>query len=165
MSEQKRETFGRVRMIEILASAADGDTLPLVVTGASMTPFLFHQRSMVYLKKDLSFVPKRGDIVFFAREDLTLVLHRVVALNEDGTLLINGDAQSWTEVIRPDQILAHVTHIRRRVKVFSVNARFYRMMVRLWMPLRRAHPLLMKPFLYVNSAIFKLSRRYRELYR
>ena len=51
------------------------------------------------------------------------------------------------------------------MKVFSVNARFYRMMVRLWMPLRRAHPLLMKPFLYVNSAIFKLSRRYRELYR
>ena len=90
---------------------------------------------------------------------------KVVALNEDGTLLINGDAQSWTEVIRPEQILAHVTHIRRRVKVFSVNARFYRMMVRLWMPLRRAHPLLMKPFLYVNSAIFKLSRRYRELYR
>lgn len=165
MSEKKRETFGRSQMIEIMTSARDGDTFPLVVTGGSMVPFLFDKRSMVYLKKDSTFNPQRGDIVFFAREDLSLVLHRVVEQREDGTLLINGDAQSWTEVIRPEQILAHVTHIRRRVRVFSVNGRFYRAMVRLWMPLRRAHPLLMKPFFYANCVIFKLSRRYRALYR
>ena len=153
-----------VHVLEILTSARDGDTFPLLVTGGSMVPFLFDQRSFVYLERDSKYVPKKGDIVFFVRSNGKLILHRVVEVREDGTLLINGDAQEWTEVICREQILAHVTHIRRRVRVFSVNAPFYRLAVKLWMPLRKAHPKLMVPFFYFNCVIFKLSRRYREAY-
>lgn len=164
MSDNKHDSIDREQLIRILAEAKDGDRFPLLVTGGSMVPFLFDQRSLVFLEKDSAYVPQRGDIVFFARPNLSLVLHRVVEVREDGTLLINGDAQSWTEVISPDQILAHVTHIQRRVKPFSVENSFYRFAVKLWMPLRRAHPVLMKPFFYANCLIFKLSRRYRAKY-
>lgn len=165
MMDITHDTLNREQMIRFLLSAKDGDKFPLLVTGGSMVPFLFDQRSFVFLEKDSSYVPQKGDIVFFARPDMTLVLHRVVELREDGTLLINGDAQRWTEVITPDQILAHVTHIQRRTKPFSVENPFYRFMVRLWMPLRDAHPVLMKPFFYLNCVIFKLSRRYRNTYK
>jgi hypothetical protein len=164
MNQTGHDSLDRIQMLEILRAARDGDRIPLLVTGGSMIPFLFDQRSIVYLEKDSHYVPKKGDIVFFARPDLSLVLHRVVELRKDGTLLINGDAQRWTEVIHPDQILAHVTHIRRRVRVFSVENPYYRCMVKLWMPLRKAHPVLMVPFFYANCLLFKLSRRYRDLY-
>lgn len=164
MNQDNRDTFDRAQILGILLSAKDGDRFPLLVTGASMVPFLFNQRSLVFLEKDTGYVPKKGDIVFFARPDGAMVLHRVLEVREDGTLLINGDAQSWTEVIVPEQILARVTHIRRRVRVFSVNAPLYRLAVKLWMPLRKLHPILMVPFFYANCVIFKLSRRYRNLY-
>ena len=164
MNSSKHDTLDRAQIIHILTSAKDGDRFPLLVTGASMVPFLFNTRSLVYLEKNSAYVPKRGDIVFFARPVMALVLLRVVQVREDGSLLINGDAQSWTEVITPEQILAHVTHIQRRVRVFSVENRFYRLMVKLWMPLRAAHPVLCMPFFYANCVIFKLSRRYRETY-
>ena len=164
MNQRKCNEYDRAQVLAILTSAKDGDRFPLLVTGGSMVPFLFDQRSFVYLEKDAGYVPKKGQIVFFVRPDGALVLHRIIKVHEDGTLLINGDAQSWTEVIRPEQILARVTHIQRRVRVFSVNAPLYRLAVRLWMPLRKLHPKLMVPFFYANCVIFKLSRRYRNLY-
>jgi hypothetical protein len=164
VEKEKKTTLDRLQLIEIMQAAQKGDQIPLRVTGGSMIPFLFDQRSLVFLEKDPDYVPKKGDIVFFVRPDLALVLHRIVEVRKDGTLLINGDAQSWTEVIHPKQILGHVTHIRRRVRVFSVNSRFYRLAVRLWMPLRRLHPVLSVPFFYWNCLVFKLSRRYRNLY-
>jgi hypothetical protein len=164
MKDISHSSLSREQMIRFWAVAKDGDSFPLLVTGGSMIPFLFDQRSLVFLKKDSAYVPKKGDIVFFARPDMSLVLHRVVKVREDGTLLINGDAQRWTEVISPDQILAHVTHIQRRVKSFSVEHPGYRFAVRLWMPLRPLHSILRVPFFYANCLIFKLSRRYRNLY-
>ncbi len=140
MDSDSLKIVDRYQMLAFIEQTEDGGIIPLRVTGFSMRPTLLDRRSIVYLKKDSTYVPRRGDIVLFARPDRALVLHRVVKLLPDGTLLINGDAQNWTEIIQPGQILAHVTHFQRRVRMVSAENRLYRLYVRLWMPLRPLHP-------------------------
>jgi hypothetical protein len=67
MKDISHSSLSREQMIRFWAVAKDGDSFPLLVTGGSMIPFLFDQRSFVFLKKDSAYVPKKGDIVFFAR--------------------------------------------------------------------------------------------------
>ncbi len=155
-------TLTRDTLLDILAEMPDGGEMPLKVTGTSMTPFLLDRRSVVYLKKDVSYVPKRGDIVFFTRPSGGFVLHRVWKLREDGFLVINGDAQTWTELTRPEDILAHVTHFVRRKRDISAENRFYRLLVSLWMPLRPLHAFLARLVIYWHLLPKKLFPKRRE---
>lgn len=161
MEQKNRAVEGRVMdryaMLDMFRSAEEGSILPLTVTGLSMTPFLFHKISIVYLEKNSAYVPRKGDIVFFARKDSSLVLHRIVGIRRDGTLVIKGDSQRWREEIAPEQILARVIRIRRRWKTFSADHRGYRLLVALWRPFRLLHP----PMAYCLNAwgrlVYKLA--------
>lgn len=141
MDAKETRVVDRTDFLHIILEGEDQQVLPLLVTGGSMMPFLLDRRSLVYLKKDSTYRPRRGDIVMFMRLDGMWVLHRITRLLPDGRLLINGDAQRWTEIILPDQIAAHVVRIRRRKREFSAKHPFYRFLVWLWMPLRLLHPL------------------------
>ena len=162
MDAENRKVIDRAKILTLLNDAEDGDTIPLMVTGMSMMPFLFHKQSIVYLKKDRTYCPRKGDIVFFVRRDLAPVLHRIVKVRKDGVLVIKGDAQYWREEIEPYQILAHVTHIIRKEKLFSVESRLYRSCVKLWMPFRLLHPPLSFCIHICNRISYKLSRWRRE---
>lgn len=139
MDRKQAKTVNRNEMRDVLLSADEHSVVPLLVTGTSMVPFLLDRRSVVELEKDTARKPRRGDIVLFHRRDGTIVLHRVIRAEEE-CLLINGDAQDWTEEIHPRQVLAYVTHIRRRKRRFSVTNPVYRLASTLWMPLRELHP-------------------------
>ena len=52
-----------------------GETVPLVVTGGSMTPFLVHKRDAVLLSK-IDAPVRRGDIILYTRAPGLLILHR-----------------------------------------------------------------------------------------
>jgi hypothetical protein len=146
-------------MLELLRNTPDGEELLLRVTGWSMLPLLFHNRSLVYLKKENAYVPRKGDIVLFRRLDGSFVLHRVHRVEENGILTINGDAQSWTEQIVPAQVMATVTRyvrFKRDVSVDSLGHRVYRS---LWCPLRRLHPIGAKAVYYWHRVPQKLFRR------
>jgi hypothetical protein len=140
MLHEDTRTVDRLNFLKIVTEAEDGSVIPLLVTGNSMLPFLLHRRSVVYLKKDSDYQPKRGDIVLFLRPDGTWILHRISRLLPNGELLINGDAQAWTETIIPQQIVARVVSICRRKRTFSTENPFYRILTRMWMPLRPIHP-------------------------
>lgn len=162
MNQENKKQMNRYQLLQMLCDAEDGTVLPLLVTGMSMHPFLYNRRSIVYLEKNSAYVPAKWDIVFFVRPNMAPVLHRVVGIKEDGTLIIKGDAQRWREEIRPEQILAHVTHIQRTGRKFSVEHKFYRFMVRLWMPFRWLHPPVSHAIFVMSRIPFKLSRKYRE---
>lgn len=162
MSQNSSKELSRFAMLNILHQAQEHTLIPLLVTSMSMLPFLFHKRSVVFLEKDSAYVPKKGDIVFFLRADTTPILHRIVKVKKDGTLVIKGDAQRWREEIQPYQILAHVTYIQRKRRRFSVRNKFYRLMVGLWMPFRLIHPPVAYCIHLLNRVPFKLSRKYRE---
>ena len=149
-------------MFKLLREAEDGTVVPLVVTGTSMMPFLFHKRSTVFLKKESNYIPRKGDIVFFMRQDSAAVMHRIVKIKKDGTLVIKGDAQRWREEIQPIQVFARVTHIIRKKRKFSVDYKPYRIMVALWSPFRLLHPFLAYCVHVWNRIPGKLSEIFRK---
>ena len=119
---------------------AAGETFPLRVMGYSMNPTLGSTRDTVYLVSPEQRPPKKGEIVFFVRPDGRGVLHRLIRILPDGNFLINGDAQSWTENICPDQIIAVVSRFERKNKKISCDGRLYRVYVLLWEFLRPVRP-------------------------
>ena len=116
----------------------------ILVTGNSMYPFLYHNKSIVYIVKKLHYNLKKGDIILFQRNDGAFVLHRVIKICSQNFLYVNGDAQSWKEEINTDQILAQVIKIRRTDNIFSVNNLRYRICVKFWMILFPIRPFLFK---------------------
>lgn len=160
MMQEDTRTVDRLDFLRIMTVAEDGFVIPLLVTGTSMLPFLLDRRSVVYLEKDRSYQPKRGDIVLFLRPDGAWVLHRVVRLLPNGKLLINGDGQAWTETIMPQQIMARVVRICRRKRIFSTENVIYRVLSRMWMPLRPIHPIGARICYIWHRLPYKLFPRY-----
>ncbi|MGL6200075.1 MAG: S24/S26 family peptidase [Lachnospiraceae bacterium] len=112
----------------------------LLVTGHSMRPFLLHETSVVYIRKWSRDYLKRGSIVLFLRENGSLVLHRVVNQYSDGRILMNGDAQCWSEEIDEDQIIAQVVRLCRTNRVISADNLLYRFLSQLWLAMLPIRP-------------------------
>lgn len=121
-----------------------GGSMPLVVTGTSMAPFLKDGKDTVWLEActDSSF--KRGKILLFRRKDGKIVLHRVRNIKADGTLVMNGDAQYWCEDIKKEQALAVVTYIEKNGKKISCNSLKYKIITEAWQILKPLRPLIFK---------------------
>ena len=117
---------------------------PLTVTGSSMCPTLSPLRDMVWLVSPGIRPPAKGELLLFLRTDGSLVLHRLVRIQKDGTYLMNGDGQSWTETTTADRVLAVVREIERKGRRFSVDNRKYRWYVRLWGVARPFRPALVR---------------------
>ncbi|MEQ2455831.1 S24/S26 family peptidase [Flavonifractor hominis] len=129
------------RLLPLLQAGAE---VPLVVTGESMRPFLRDRQDTVFLR-GREFVPIRnGDILFFRRGNGQWTLHRFCRKCADGTLVVNGDAQTWTERIRPEQVAGVAVRIRRGERP-PVSARRWPggVIVWLWTLLRPVRPYLL----------------------
>ena len=98
----------------LLELLEDTPSVPLLISGNSMSPFLIHGRDTVYLSK-IAQPPKRGDMILYRRDSGRYVLHRVYQTGDTYTMV--GDAQTQLEPgIRPDQLLAIVTAVCRKGK-------------------------------------------------
>ena len=107
----------------------------LTVTGYSMSPTLKHERDQVILVSRTCRPEKKGEIVLFCRPFGDCILHRIKKELPDGRLMMNGDIQSWCEVIRREQIVAVVSEMVRKERRISCDNRVYRAYVWLWMRL------------------------------
>lgn len=133
---------------ELSALLEDGGEILLRVTGTSMLPLLHPERSVVKLVCCRGVLQRRGDILLFRRtsssgESGSFVLHRLRRILPDGRLLMNGDAQSWCEVISPDSVIARVIEIsdgRLTMKTDGALMRAYRLF---WYPTYRFRPQLL----------------------
>lgn len=122
-----------------------GGEVPLRVTGTSMVPFLRDRRDTVYLRSPALCPPRTGDILFFRRLDGVWVLHRLFRPLSDGRLLINGDAQTWFETIRPEQIAGVAVKLRRDAgPVRPVRRRGALALWKLWRALLPVRPGLLR---------------------
>ena len=141
MSTEPITTLDMPQLIKTMRKVtATGGTFPLRVMGYSMNPTLGNARDIVWLVSPAERPPKKGEIVFFVRPDGRGVLHRLIRVLPDGNFLINGDAQSWTETIRPEQVIAVVSRFRRKNRPISCDGQFYRMYVGIWELLRPVRP-------------------------
>lgn len=112
-----------------------GKAVQLTVTGYSMRPLLHHGRDRVVLVAPDRLAPDPGRIVLFFRLSGACVLHRVVARRGE-MLVIGGDAQTWTETIRRDQVAAVVCGIVRKGRYRSCDGALCRLQTGLWARLR-----------------------------
>lgn len=113
-------------------------TLPLVVTGGSMLPFLAGGRDTVYLTA-IDRRLRRGDMALYQRENGTYVLHRVYAVKKDSYTML-GDAQTQLEPgIRHEQVVARVTAVLRKGKRLQPGCFFWDFFEKIWPGLRALH--------------------------
>ena len=133
--------------------------LPLLVTGNSMVPFLLNRRSTVFLVREPDYVPRVGDIILCRRIDGAYILHRIHKIRKDGVLILNGDAQRWTELILPQQVCCRVAHFVRTKRDIRTDSRSYRFCRWLWRGLRPLHAVAASGYYYWHRIPYKLGFR------
>ena len=68
-----------------------------LTAGCSMRPMLREHRDIVVIRR-LTREPKRGDVLLYRRNDCDkLVLHRLICVKKDGSMVIRGDNNTFTE--------------------------------------------------------------------
>lgn len=91
----------------------EGKEVSMLIAGSSMAPFLIHERDYIYFKKPEREL-KKGDMVFYQRDNGQFVMHRIWKVKPDGYYIV-GDAQEEIEgPVRREQIFARITKIKRK---------------------------------------------------
>lgn len=111
---------------------SEGAVIPVYVSGSSMNPFLISRRDIVYLESVGDNDVKAGRILLVRRKSGSLVLHRVRKINSDGTIVLNGDAQSWCETAERKQVIAAVCEIDRKGKKRSADSFYWKSINQVW---------------------------------
>lgn len=127
---------------ELLELLEELGTVPLVISGGSMAPFLVHGRDTVYLEKPGTPL-KRGDMVLYRRGGGRYILHRICKA-EGETFTMVGDAQTRREPgIRREQILARVTAVRRKGKLLQKGSFLWNFFEKHWIRMIPLRPMAM----------------------
>lgn len=142
MIEYKVKVAAPEQIMEpLLGLLEETETVPLVITGSSMTPFLVHGRDTVYLSRPEEPF-RRGDMLLYRRNSGAYVLHRVYRV-EGERLTMVGDAQTVLEPgIRREQILARVSAVRRKGKRLQSGSFWWEFFEKIWIRLVPVRPLL-----------------------
>lgn len=134
-----------VLMEPLLDLMRDAEYVPLVISGYSMTPFLVHDRDTVYLSRAKREF-KRGDMVLYRRDSGSYVLHRIYRVEPDSYTMV-GDAQTRVERgIRPDQVLALVTAVRRKGKLLRPGSFWWDFFEKVWIRLIPLRPVVVAAY-------------------
>lgn len=123
---------------ELLHQGQTHVTIP--VAGGSMVPFL-HNGDTVCLDL-LDSPPRRGDILLYQRAQGRYILHRVVRVRSDGSLIMAGDAQQELELLpSQDMVRARVTSACHKGKACDPGSLRWWIYAHVWMwllPVRHA---------------------------
>ncbi len=124
---------------DLLALLEQAESVPLVISGDSMDPFLVHGRDTVYLSKVCRPI-KRGDMILYRRASGQYILHRVYEAKDD-TLTLIGDGQVQLEPgIRREQVLALVSAVRRKDKLLKPGSFLWDFYEKVWIRVIRLRP-------------------------
>ena len=154
MKQNIREVDINEYMPLLISLLDKGITMPLVITGNSMTPFLVHMRDIVYISKPKN-VLKKGDIVFFKRMNGDFVIHRIWNINKKNQLFIIGDGQLIIEgPIESNQILGVVKKVNRKNRMLTEKNWIWRFFSIFWIRIIKYRPI----FVRIISAL-KLDKK------
>ena len=121
----------------IREAIAAGGSVCVRVKGSSMWPFLVNGRDSVFFEA----LPKRslrsGDILLYLRKNGRYVMHRLYAVEKDGSLTFVGDNQNNLEHgIAADQLIAYANRfIRNGKRLYCSRSLLNRFMI-LYMKMR-----------------------------
>lgn len=116
-----------------------GQEVRLTISGSSMAPFLIHGRDSILFSKPQTPL-RRGDMVFYQRENGQFVMHRILHVKPEGLYLI-GDAQTQIEgPLNPTCVFARITQVNRKGKWIKPGDFWWWFFETVWLrviPLRR----------------------------
>lgn len=128
-----------VLMDQLLGLLEDTESVPLVISGSSMTPFLVHGRDTVYLSK-VKHPLKKGDMILYCRDNGAYILHRICRV-EGETYTLVGDAQTLLEPgVRQDQVRAVVSAVCRKGKILRSGSFWWDFFERIWIRMISLRP-------------------------
>lgn len=123
-----------------------GKEVSLTITGNSMSPFLAHGRDQVLLEKPPEKL-KKGDMVFYQRDNGAYVLHRICKVNKQEQYYLIGDGQVLIEgPLRKDQIFGIVTAVRRKGKWLRPGSFWWSFYRYIWLNLIPLRPVIRKAY-------------------
>ena len=129
--EEKKPVRLQEYMEMIRALLEDGQEVSMIVTGNSMRPFLKHGRDKICMKKTDRKL-RKGDIVFYRRENGQYVMHRILKCGDQSYTLL-GDGQIVPESgIRQEQIFARITKVQVRGKWIGPENFRWRFFEHIW---------------------------------
>lgn len=138
-----------VLMEDLLKTMEETQTVPLVISGSSMTPFLVHGRDTVYLSK-IQRPLKKGDMILYRRDSGAYILHRICDLDGETYTLV-GDAQTQREPgIRREQVLALVTAVRRKGRLLQPGSFWWEFFEKIWLRLIPLRPVIVRIYAAVR---------------
>lgn len=116
-----------------------GHEVSMLIAGSSMTPFMVHQRDYIYFKAPDRKL-RKGDMVFYQRDNGQYVMHRIRKSKPDGYYIV-GDAQTEIEgPVREEQIFAIITKVKRKGKWIEPGDFWWEFFEHVWIhmiPVRR----------------------------
>ena len=134
--------------------AESGKVVSLRISGGSMTPFLAHGRDYIYYTKPDREL-RRGDMVFYQRQNGQYVMHRIYKKKADGYYIV-GDAQAEIEgPIAESQIFARIVKVKRKDRLLQPGDFWWEFFEHVWI---RIVPLRM-PIVRLYTAVVKTVRR------
>lgn len=134
--------------------AESGKVVSLRISGGSMTPFLAHGRDYIYFTKPDREL-RRGDMVFYQRQNGQYVMHRIYKKKADGYYIV-GDAQAEIEgPVAESQIFARIVKVKRKDRLLQPGDFWWEFFEHVWI---RIVPLRM-PIVRLYTAVVKTVRR------
>ena len=122
-----------------------GKEVRLIISGSSMTPFLVHERDSILFSKPDSPL-KRGDMVFYQRENGQFVMHRILHVKPEGLYII-GDAQIEIEgPVNPSCVFARITKVNRKGKWIGPGQFWWWFFQHIWLSIIPLRPYILKIF-------------------
>lgn len=119
-------------MKDLPALLNEAESIPLLISGNSMLPFLVHGRDTVYLSK-ITEPLKKGDIILYKRLNGAYILHRICK-KEGQSLSLIGDAQPIIEKgIKEEQAIAIVKKVKRKGKLIGENSFIWFFFKKIWL--------------------------------
>ncbi|MBO5460569.1 MAG: S24/S26 family peptidase [Ruminococcus sp.] len=121
----------------------EGKEVSMIIAGNSMSPFLIHQRDSICFKKpdrDL----RRGDMVFYQRENGQFIMHRIFRVRPEGYYIV-GDAQCEIEgPVKRKQIFALITKVQRKGKWIGPGEFWWEFFEHIWIRVVRFRHFIVK---------------------
>ena len=138
-----------VLMEDLLKTMEETQTVPLVISGSSMTPFLVRGRDTGYLST-IQRPLKKGDMILYRRDSGAYILHRICDLDGETYTLV-GDAQTQREPgIRREQVLALVTAVRRKGRLLQPGSFWWEFFEKIWLRLIPLRPVIVRIYAAVK---------------
>lgn len=104
------------------------------ITGTSMLPLLKEGRDLVELESCSQERLKKGNVVLYKKNDGTLVLHRIIRVENGEFFTVLGDHQfNNDERVNKNQIIAVACGFFIKGRYVNEKTRWYRLYKKIWL--------------------------------